>query len=163
MDSTAITLRLGDDPLKKQYRSILSFNTASLPDNAVILSVTLKIKRQGISGGSSPEVILKDFILDIRKGTFGTSALQLADWQTPASKTVIPSQHAPVGSWYTFDLTTAKDFINKWATLSGLTQIRLRFRLDDNNDWVANYLSPFSGNYAGTTSRPTLIVMYYLP
>ncbi len=40
--STAGTLRVGYDASNRQYRSILSFNTSALPDDAVIQSVTLK-------------------------------------------------------------------------------------------------------------------------
>jgi len=36
--SAAGTLRVGDDASKKQYRSILYFDTSALPDNAVIRS-----------------------------------------------------------------------------------------------------------------------------
>jgi hypothetical protein len=43
-----------------------------------------------------------------------------------------------------------------------LTQIRLRFKLDDNNNNVANFLSLYSGN-AGAANRPQLIVEYYVP
>ncbi|MBI5932062.1 MAG: hypothetical protein HY867_00025 [Chloroflexi bacterium] len=52
--------------------------------------------------------------------------------------------------------------INKLATGSGLTQIRLRFKLDDNNNAVANYLSLYSGN-AGAASRPQLVIGYTVP
>ncbi|MBI3153480.1 MAG: hypothetical protein HYZ21_15210, partial [Chloroflexi bacterium] len=48
------------------------------------------------------------------------------------------------------------------ATNGGLTQIRLRFKLDDNNNAIANYLSLFSGN-APLASRPQLIIEYHLP
>jgi len=38
------TLRLGDDASDRQYRSILSFDTASLPENAVVLDATLLLR-----------------------------------------------------------------------------------------------------------------------
>jgi hypothetical protein len=59
-------------------------------------------------------------------------------------------------------LTAGKDYINKLTTLSGLTQIRLRFKLDDNNNTVANYISFYSGN-ATLANRPQLIIEYYVP
>lgn len=43
--------RLGEDTAKKQYHGLLSFSAKGLPDNAVITKVTLKVKKQGISGG----------------------------------------------------------------------------------------------------------------
>ena len=48
------------------------------------------------------------------------------------------------------------------ATGSGLTQIRLRFKLDDNNDAINNYLSLYSGN-APLAYRPQLVIEYYVP
>jgi len=65
------------------------------------------------------------------------------------------------GIW-ALDLTPARAFINKLATRGGVTQLRLRFKLDDNNNTVANYLSLYSGN-APTASRPKLILEYYVP
>ncbi|WKZ55768.1 MAG: hypothetical protein QY324_06965 [Anaerolineales bacterium] len=161
-NSTAITLLLGDDAVNRQYRSILSFNTSSLPDNAVITKVTLKVRLQKIVGGGNPVNALQGFMADVRKGVFGTSALQVIDFQAPASKTVGPLKPALVGGWYTLNLPPAKASVNKLATGSGLTQIRLRFKLDDNNNAVANYLSLYSGN-AAVGTRPQLIVEYYVP
>jgi hypothetical protein len=164
MNSTLTTLRLGDDAANKQYRSLLSFATgAALPDNAVITKVTLKVKRQGVTGGGDPVTTFQGFKVEIRNGTFGTSALQLTDWQAAAQKTIGPFKPALVGGWYEFNLTSIRAYINKLATGSGVTQIRLRFKLDDNNNTVANYLSLFSGNCATVTARPKLIISYYIP
>jgi hypothetical protein len=162
MDSTATTLRLGDDATRKQYRSILSFSTSALPDNAMITKVSLKVRRQGVTGGGNPVSTFQGFMVDIRKGTFGTSALQLTDWQAAASKTVGPLTPTLTSGWYTINLTTSKASINKLATAGGLTQIRLRFQLDDNNNVVANFLSLFSGN-AGGAARPQLIIEFFVP
>jgi hypothetical protein len=163
IDATAVTLRLGDDATRKQYRSILSFATgAKLPDTAVITKVTLKVKRQGISGGGDPASLFQGFMIDTKKGIFGTASLQAADWQATANKTLGPIKTSVVGGWYTFNLTSARAYINKLSTQNGLTQIRLRFNLDDNNNGIANYLSLYSGN-AGAASRPQLIIEYYVP
>jgi hypothetical protein len=162
LNATATTFRLGDDAARKQYRSILSFTTSGLPDNAVITKVTLKFRQQGVVGGGNPVTTFQGFMTDIRGGIFGTSALQAADWQATAHKTLGPFTTAISGGWYTLDLTTARAYINKLATSGGLTQIRLRFKLDDNNNAVANYLSLYSGN-AGAASRPQLIIEYYVP
>jgi hypothetical protein len=162
MDVAGTTLRLGDDAARKQYRSLLSFSTSILPDNALIMKVTLKLRRQGITGGGNPVTTFKGFMVDIRKGPFGTSALQLTDWQAAPSKAFGPFNTAVVGGWYSIDLTAAKAYINKLSTYNGLTQIRLRLKLEDNNDTIANYLSLYSGD-AGATSRPQLIIEYYVP
>jgi len=163
INTTATTLRLGDNKTKKQYRGILSFSTADLPDNATITKITLKVKKQSIVGGGNPVTIFKGFMADIKKGTFGTSALQTADFQTGASKSYGPFKTALSGGWYSIDLTSGHDYINKLSTSSGLTQIRLRFYLDDNNNATANYLSLYSGNITNAAYRPQLVIEYYVP
>jgi CSLREA domain-containing protein len=163
LDSASTTFRLGDDAAKKQYRGILSFSTgASLLDNAIITSVTLKVKRQGVTGGGNPVTMFQGFMVDIKKGFFGTAVLQAGDFQAKAHKSYGPFTPALSGGWYSIDLTSGKAYINKFDTLSGLTQIRLRFKLDDNNNAIANYLSLFSGD-APAASRPQLIIQYYVP
>ncbi len=163
MDVAGAYLRLGDDAARKQYRSLLSFATgAALPDTAVITKVTLKVRRQAILGGGNPVTMFQGFMADVRRGPFGASTLQLTDWQATAHKTFGPFNTAVAGGWYTIDLTAAKAYVNKLATLSGLTQLRLRFKLDDNNNAIANFLSLYSGN-AAAASRPQLIIEYYIP
>ncbi len=164
LDAKAITLRLGDDAVKKQYRSILSFSTgASLPDNAVITKVTLNIKKQKVIGGGNPLTTFQGFMVDVKKGIFGTAALQAGDFQTRASKSYGPFKPGLASGWYSIDLTAGSAYINKLSTASGLTQIRLRFKLDDNNNAKANYLSLHSGNAKTAANRPQLIVEYYVP
>jgi len=154
---------LGDSAAKQQYRGILSFNTGSLPDNAVITGVTLKVKQQAILGGGNPVSMFQGFMFDVKNGFFGTAAtLQTGDFQAAGSQSYGPVVSAPVGGWYSFNLISAKAYIKKLATGSGLTQIRLRFKLDDNNNAIANYLSLYSGN-APAASQPQLVISYYVP
>jgi len=161
INSSASTFRLGDDATKKQYRGILLFNTSALPDTGIVItSVTLKVKKQGIAGGGNPVNTFQGFMVDIKKGLFGTSTLQTSDFQTVASKTYGPFIPTPVSNWYSINLTNGRNYINRLTTNGGSTQIRLRFKLDDNNNTIANYLSLFSGN-AGAASRPQLIIEYY--
>ena len=47
--------------------------------------------------------------------------------------------------------------------LTGHTQFRLRFELDDDDDLGADYLSFYTGDTAVATDRPELIISYYLP
>jgi hypothetical protein len=160
LNATATTFNLGDDALDRQYRAILSFDTAALPDNATIISVTLKIKRQGIVG-TNPFLTHGKILVDIRKGSFGTAVLQLTDFKALASKNgVAQFVNAPLaGNWYSVNLNPAAfSFVNK----AGLTQFRLRFAKDDNDDMGADYLKFFSGN-AALAYRPVLIIQYTLP
>ena len=164
MNNTTTTLRLGDNVARGQYLGILSFSTgASLPDNAVITGVTLKVQKSAIVGGGNPVTMFGGFMVDIKNGFLGAAAtLQAGDFQAAGSKTYGPFAPAPVSNWYSMDLTGAKAYVNKLAAGSGLTQIRLRFKLDDNNNTVANYLSLFSGD-APAAARPQLVITYYVP
>ncbi len=163
MNATATTLRLGDNAAKKQYLSVLSFDTSTLPDTAVITKVTLKVKKQGVTGGGDPLATFLGFKVDIKKGFLGpAAALAVGDFQAAASKTCGPFSPALTSGWYSLNLTAGKAYINKVTTGGGLTQMRLYFKLDDNNNAAANYLSLYSGGVAAT-SRPKLIVEYYVP
>jgi uncharacterized repeat protein (TIGR02543 family) len=163
LDKASTYLNLGDDAAKKQYRSILSFNTNTLPDNAVVTKVTLKVKLNEVFGRGNPVSLFGGFMADVRKGFFGKAfGLESADWRFLSSaalgKTVGPFVVTPASGWYTLDLTGAKGYINT----TNLTQIRLRFNTKYNNNAIANYLTLFSGN-ADVASRPQLIVEYHLP
>jgi hypothetical protein len=163
LNSTSATFYVGDNAQKKQYRSILSFNTKDLPDGAVITKVTLKVRKQGVVGGGNPVNIFRGFMVDVKKGFFGTIAgLQGNDFQANVPKSYGPFKPALTGGWYAINLTPANLYINKLATNGGVTQIRLRFKLDDNNNSIANDLSLYSGN-APAASRPQLIIEYYVP
>jgi hypothetical protein len=161
LNAIANILRVGDDKARKQYRSIVSFKTSDLPDNAVITAITIKLKQQSVTGGATLPMF-QGLLVDVVKGTFGTSALQTSDFQAVADKSGIgPFKTAAVSSWYTFDVTNAASFINKVTNNSGLTQFRLRLKLDDNNNSADNFISFFSGN--NTSNQPSLVIAYYVP
>ena len=63
------------------------------------------------------------------------------------------------GGWYVTTLkTTAYPVINR----TGITQFRLRFQTDDDNDAVADFLRFYSGN-AAAANRPVLVIEYFVP
>ena len=161
LNSSGMSLLLGDDGQKRQYRSILSFNTAGLPENAIIGSVKLTLHRQSVTGTGNPFKLFQGLLVDVRSGYFGTAALQTTDFQAAASKGALgPYMPVPVNGAYTISLSsTAFPSINR----NGTTQLRLRFKLDDNNDLAANTISFYSGNYANAAYRPKLVIVYSLP
>lgn len=163
LNSAAKTIRLGDDASKKQYRSILSFKTSPLPDNAIITSVTLRIKKESATGSGDPLNILQGFMVDIKPGIIGAPSLETSDFQATTNGTYGPFKPALANSVYSIDLTSGKDKINKLVTGYGLTQIRLRFKLDDNNDAIANTMSLSSGNADSQANRPQLWITYIIP
>jgi hypothetical protein len=161
INASSTTFFLGDDAADRQYRSILSFNTSGLPDNAVIISATLKIKGAGVVG-TNPFTTHGSIMGDVRIGVFGTSAsLQAADFQALSSRdNAFSIANNPVSGWYSGkSAVNALGFINR----TGRTQIRLRFQLDDNDDRAADYMKFYSSNYSTVASRPLLIIVYYIP
>ena len=152
------TLRVGDDAANKQYRSILSFDTSSLPDNAMIHKVTLKIKKAGVVG-TDPLASFGGLLADMQMGSFGTPALKPGDFQAAASASAVGHFSAASGGWYQLVLPAADYSL---VNLTGPTQFRLRFKLDDNNNHSANYDLFYSGNNPAA-SQPVLAVEYSLP
>lgn len=157
----AVTLRLGDDASKRQYISILSFNTSSLPDGAAAFSAVLKIKKAGLAG-ANPFGALGSIEADIRLGTFDLKTLQSSDFGAEADHeeiAVFPG--APSSQrWYAQPLEVAVlDHINT----GGLTQFRLHFSLNHDEDDLAEYLKFYSGNHPNPSYRPVLLVRYNLP
>jgi len=157
-DSIATTLRVGDDVADKQYRGILSFDTSGLPDTVVITGVTLKVKKYSIVA-TDPFTTHGTLMAAIRQPYFG-SAVTLAnsDFQAALSKQV-GFNSTPVSNWYSTNYNSA---IWPYINLTGTTQFRLKFTLDDNDDLGADYVRFYSGN-ASMIYRPQLIVEYYVP
>jgi thermitase len=160
MNAPAATFYVGDAAGDRQYRAILSFNTFGLPDNAVITGVSFKIMQQGVVG-TNPFSTHGNILMDIIKGAFsGSNALQLTDFQAAASANSVASiTNTPSAGWYSKVLTVATyPYINK----VGVTQFRLRFTKDDNDDLAADYLAFYSGDGIAD-NRPQLIIQYYIP
>jgi hypothetical protein len=153
------TFSLGDDSLNRQYRAILSFDTSTLPANAIIKSVVVRIRQYGKPVGVNPFTVLGTLRVAIRKGTFGDAALAASDFEARASVAWVGTfPNTPITSWYSANLNaTGMKNINR----TGITQFRLYFSKDDNNDLRANLLRFVSGNRA--TAKPELIITYTLP
>jgi hypothetical protein len=160
MNATSSIFLLGDDASNKQYRAILSFGTGSLPDDAIIRSAVLKIGQNGSVVGSNPFTALGQLAVDISQGVFGSTAnLALEDFNAAASATKVGVVGAtPSSGWYSAVLNaTGRSKVNR----TGVTQLRLYFTVDDNNNLVADYIRFLSGDAAG--NKPMLVVTYTLP
>ena len=164
LNKTAATLRVGDDAANKQYRSVLSFDIPTLPEGAIITSVTLQFKYAGKTG-TLPFGTHGNLLADIWKGSFRNyTALQLGDCSARSTETtykakVLSYTNSPVDNWYSQSLNS-DDY--SYLNFGGVTQFRLRFTKDDNNDFGADYLKLYSGN-ALEADRPQLIIEYYIP
>jgi hypothetical protein len=164
LDSTAPTFIVGDDDLDRQYRSILHFDTSSLPDNAIITKAVLAIKRQGITG-SDPFLSLGLLQVDMRKPDFGAPSLELLDFNAAPAKTNVGSFSSSLSTpWHRAILNNAAE---RYVNLLGTTQFRLSFTLDDDDNNTADFIRFYSGDsHTGSSpaaSRPKLTITYTLP
>jgi hypothetical protein len=157
LNKSATTLRVGDNAANKQFRSILSFDTSVIPSNATITAVTLRFKHAGVAG-TTPFNTHGKLLVDMQFGPFSNNiALQKGDFQAAASqKKALIYTKATVEGWYTRLLSADYyELINR----DGVTQFRLRFKLDDNNDFGKDFLKIHSGD-AAEENRPQLIIEY---
>jgi hypothetical protein len=162
IDSTANTtsaLRVGDDNKDKQYKTVVSFDTSSIPDGATILSATLRLRR-GTLSGTSPFTTHGTCWVDVQtEGLSGSTTLQTGDFQAAAAavQAASLSNAASNGSWSEGSLNAAG-----LAALSktGTTQLRVYFNLDDNDDNGNDYLGYYSGDNTTAANRPQFVVTY---
>jgi hypothetical protein len=158
-DTSTSALRVGDDNKNKQYKSVVSFDTSSIPDGATILSVTLRLRRGTVSG-TNPFTTHGTCWVDVQSGSgfSGSTTLQTGDFQAAATavQAASLSNAANNGDWSTGSLNAAGlAAINK----TGTTQLRVYFNLDDNNDSGNDYIGYYSGE-ATSANRPQLVVTY---
>ncbi|HEX6904724.1 MAG TPA: DNRLRE domain-containing protein [Thermoanaerobaculia bacterium] len=159
-DTSTSAIRAGDDRNKnRQYRGIVSFDTASIPDGATVLSVTLRLRRGTVVGGN-PFATHGSLNADVRNGGFnGNVALENADFQAPATATAVCTLSAAAANldWSECTFNAAGlAALNK----AGKTQIRIAFTLDDDNDRADDYVGFYSANNATAANHPQLVVTY---
>ena len=155
--NTTSSLRVGDTNNDSQQKSIVSFDTSSIPDTATITSATLRIKRGSLTG-TNPFTTHGTCSVDISSAFGGATALATGDFQAAAAATGVASMSDPVsnGSFSTGALNASGlSNINK----TGTTQFRVYFTLDDNDDVGNDYVGFYSGE-AATGNKPELVITY---
>lgn len=158
-DTSSSALRVGDFSGDLQYRSVLSFDTSSIPDTATITAATLTLVRGSLTG-TNPFTTHGTCRADIRTGFFGTAAtLAAADFQAAATATAVATLSNPTanGASSTGPLDAAGlAAINKIGT----TQLKVYLSLDDNDDGGSDYVGFWGGEAATAANRPRLTVTY---
>ncbi len=152
-------LRLGDNLADRQYRSLLSFDTAALPDTALVRKVTVKAQRSGTTG-TNPATTHGNLTVDVKRGFFGAgAALENADFQDAATATgvCLMTPAAANGQWSTGELDAAG---RAAVSLDGTTQLRLQLSLDDDDDGISDFLDHYGGESTVASTRPQLVVEY---
>jgi hypothetical protein len=148
---------LGDDNRNRQYKAFLSFDTSSIPKNAVILSGTLRLKRSGLTG-TNPFTNHGTCYADFKGGTGfnGSTNLEIADFQaaaeTSGTQVATMSNPATNGAWSSGSMNAAGlALIDKTTT----AQYRIYFSTATDGNGVSDYVSWYAGEDA-TSNRPAL-------
>jgi glucose/arabinose dehydrogenase len=159
INATSPLLAVGDTAADQQVRAILSFNTSSLPNNAVITSARFRIKKFSFTGGN-PFASLGALVADVGTPVFsGNAVLQSSDFQAVAGyNSCARFSNLPVANWYSAAMVQPS---LSMISLTGNTQFRLRFTLEDNNNRANDRVNFLSGNAA--MDKPQLIINYYAP
>ncbi|HYR27812.1 MAG TPA: M14 family zinc carboxypeptidase, partial [Thermoanaerobaculia bacterium] len=130
-NSTSSALRVGDNNQDRQYKTVVSFDTSSIPDGATIVSVTLRLLRGSLTG-TNPFTTHGTCRVDVQNGSgfSGSTTLQNGDFQAAATavQAATLSNATSNGTWSTGSLNAAGiAAVNK----TGTTQLRVYFSLDD--------------------------------
>jgi hypothetical protein len=127
-----------DTASNQQCIGVLHFDTSAIPDGATITSATLTIKCLGVVGNPNS---LGSITVDIKNGYYGTSdALRAEDFEAASNATNVATIPYPASNnaYVSGDLNTSgRAQINK----IGVTQFKIRFMTDDDNDSADDYLN----------------------
>ncbi len=159
--------QVGDTTDKKGIRNILQFNTANLPDNAIIDSAILWMMVDGATStgnivGFGPSG--NNTAIDVRIGNpcVGTCGLQNSDWQAGNMTYVGPlgpiCTSSPCG-WST-TYYTGLGFTYGLSNISktNKTEFRLQYQTTTDADGASDKAS-----FDNTTYIPVLAVYYHVP
>lgn len=158
------TLRLGEQADNTFTRTIVSFDTSALPDDAVVTGARLWLTRSGGTGiNPFTHSAFQTPVVDVRTGSFNNQpALELADFNAPATAS---NSACVVGTAPTVPSLLRIDFTPAGAAAinpAGRTQVRIYFpgRLAN---FTADFLTFYDGDASSASNRPLLEVDYVLP
>jgi serine protease AprX len=158
-DNNTTAIRVGDTNADEQYRSIVSFDTSSIPDTATITAATIRLVRSSLSG-TSPFTTHGSCVADISNGGFGgNAAFAVADFEAAATATSVATLSAPASNGAASTGTLSAAGLAA-VSKTGRTQLRLYCTLDDNDDLGFDYVAFYPGENTTTTNKPQLTVTY---
>jgi hypothetical protein len=165
-DASQSALRLGDTLIggpEFSFRSIVSFDTSYIPDDARVISATLELTRDALSASAdNPFDWGGSCLIDIASPHFGDSnELNVEDWGASANAVAIASFPEDTTR---YSQMVSTDFnldgrmnINKYAT----TQLRVYFSTPTNEDSSTDYIGYYSKDWRHDESYwPKLTVRY---
>jgi len=152
------SLLIGDDNSDRQYRAILSFNTSPLPNTAIIYSATIRLYYDGKVGNPDFQTL----VVDINKPFFGAvDQLEPEDFQ--AAPSMDSAGIFSINGYH--NVASLKSTAFRFINLIGLTQFRIRYLQDDNDNMSADYYKFYSGDTSTNpiNPKPELTIVFYVP
>lgn len=132
---SSLGLAIGRGTDSKFNRTLLSFDTSSLPDGASVISATLTVAYRSASGDPWSNPAGNSLVIDAHTGCLGACTIETGDWAATTTSSAVAQLLSFTGGNQTSNLFAASGLaaINK----TGRTQLRLRFA---NNQTTTNYL-----------------------
>lgn len=122
---TYATPAIGRGSDDKFNRTILSFDTSAIPDDAAILEAFVVVTHSSSSGDPWASPAGNTLVVDVKSGTFGAAATETSDWAATATAPAVATiDKFTSGSQFSTDFSAAGlAAIDK----TGRTQLRLLF------------------------------------
>lgn len=132
---SSLGLAIGRGTDSKFNRTLLSFDTSSLPDGATVTSATLTVAYRSASGDPWTNPAGNSLVIDAHTGCLGACTIETGDWAATTTSNAVAQLLSFTGGNQTSNLFAASGLaaINK----TGRTQLRLRFA---SNQTTTNYL-----------------------
>ena len=151
---------VGDDRGNRMYRALVSFNTAGLPDHAIVTAVKLKMKSAGIAG-TNPINARRALSVEICPSTANPEGGH-PGVVPPSSASCSPAgtfANSPNSGWYTADLLPSS---YSSVSLQGATTVHILLAGTPAHDFPRAYIRFFAPD-ASESDSPVLLVKYHLP
>lgn len=172
VNTKASTFDVGDGSDNWGRRGVLSFDTSGVPANATITAAYLRLTRSTAAGNTTP---LGRLILDMgpngappARGGGGAyigpnALLEPIDYLLEAALNldVAPSFPVPAANNYTSFAYVDSAFYDA-IDRTGLTQFRVRFENESDDDNQNDFISFHSGDSTSSVVRPELVIEYYV-
>lgn len=162
VNSTAGTIVIGDDAVKRLLVGVLDFDTSALPDNATVTSAVLQVRVANLNlRYGDPYLTLGDLNADIVTPYFGNrSSLESVDFEWLGDGYAgVFSQAFNSNEWIYLDVDP---FVLGSINPTARTQFKLYF-WDDNDDNLPQGITIISGNHSAVYYRPMLTVYFDVP
>ena len=146
---SSLGLAIGRGTDGKFNRSLLSFDTSSIPDTATVLSAKVTVTYRSASGDPWNDPAGNTLVIDVNTGCIDVCTIGTPDWAATVTAPAAAQLTSFTGGTQTSSLFSAAGLsaVNR----TGRTQLRLRFSA---NQAATNYL------WIGNAASATLTVTY---